>query len=172
MPGFSISARLKSLPLTTLVFVAALSSLGARLSAEGAGNPFDKLNGAWSGGGTVKTKDGTLKKVDCKADYKATGNNLSQTLHCTGNDYEINAKMKLTDKDGKVKGNWNEAIYDASGGITGKAHDDIIRAVISGDKFSGRMSLKVSDAGLSLNMLQLNQDSGTYRLVTSLLLHR
>jgi len=34
------------------------------------------------------------------------------------------------------------------------------------------MSIKVSDAGHSINIVQLNQSSGTYRLVTSLSLRR
>ena len=76
------------------------------------------------------------------------------------------------DKAGKVKGNWSEAIYDASGAVTGTARDDVIRAVIRGDKFSGRMSLKLTDAGHSINILQLDEDTGIYRLVTSLNLQR
>jgi hypothetical protein len=44
--------------------------------------------------------------------------------------------------------------------------------VIRGDKFSGRMSLKVTDAGHTINMLQLNEDTGTYRLATNLTMHR
>jgi hypothetical protein len=110
--------------------------------------------------------------VTCKASYKVTGNNLSQDLSCTGNDYEIQAKLKLTDKGGKVKGSWNEAIYDASGGVTGSAKENLIHALIRGDKFSGRMSLKLTDAGLSINMVQRDEKSGIYRLVTSLFLRR
>jgi hypothetical protein len=110
--------------------------------------------------------------VSCKVNYKVAGSDLTQSLSCTGDDYEIEATLKLTDTDGKVKGSWNEVIYDASGEVVGKAHDDVIRTVIRGDKFSGRMSLKVTDASHTINMLQLNEDTGTYRLVTSLNLRR
>ena len=158
--------------LATFVLAAVLTWFGAAVAAQAAGNPFEKLSGDWTGEGTVKTKDGTLKKVSCKVNYKVTGSNLAQQLSCTGDDYEIEAKLKLAEKDGKVKGNWTEAIYDASGEVAGKAHEDIIHAVIRGDKFSGRMSLSITDAGHSINILQLNEDTGTYRLVTSLLLHR
>ena len=34
------------------------------------------------------------------------------------------------------------------------------------------MSLKVTDAGLSINILQLDESSGTYRLATSLFFRR
>ena len=56
--------------------------------------------------------------------------------------------------------------------MNGTAKDHTIHAVITGDKFSGRMSIKVSDAGHEINIVQLNQNSGTYRLVTSLFLRR
>ena len=154
--------------LATFVLAAVLASFGAAGAAKAEGNPFEKLSGNWTGEGTVRTQDGPLKKVNCKADYKNSGSDLTLNLGCTGDDYEIEAKLKLTDKDGRLKGTWNEAIYDASGGVTGRAHDDVIRAIIRGDKFSGRMSIKITDAGHSINILQRNEESGSYRLVTSL----
>jgi len=172
MAGLNTALTVRTMKLATFVLAAALTWLWPDGSAQAAGNPFEKLSGDWTGEGTVKTKDGPLKKVSCKVNYKVTGSNLAQNLSCTGDDYEIEAKLSLSDKDGKVKGKWTEAIYDASGEVVGKAHEDIIRAVIRGDKFSGRMSLKVTDQGHSINILQLNEDTGIYRLVTSLNLHR
>jgi hypothetical protein len=150
---------------------AALASFLAHAPAE-AGNPFEKLSGDWTGEGAVTLKDGKVKTVTCKVNYKAAGSDLTQSLTCTGADYEIEATLKQADKDGRVKGKWSEVIYDASGEVVGKAQDDAIRAVIRGDKFSGRMSLKITDAGHTINMLQLNEDTGTYRLATSLTMHR
>jgi hypothetical protein len=161
----------KFVPLVTLVLAFQLASLGAVAPAH-AGNPFDELKGDWKGGGTVVTKNDPEKKVTCNVNYKVAGSNLTQKMQCTGDDYEIEATLKLTDKNGKIKGSWNEVIYDASGGVTGTAKDNIIRAVIRGDKFSGRMSLKVSDAGHSINIVQRDDKTGIYRLVTSLFLRR
>jgi len=152
--------------------VALLALLGAAGAANAEGNPFEKLSGDWTGEGRVRTSDGSFKNVTCKANYKNAGNNLNLNLGCTGDDYEIEAKLKLADKDGRVKGTWNEVIYDASGSVTGRAHEDVIRAVIRGDKFSGRMSIKMTDAGHSINILQLNEDTGVYRLATSLVFGR
>src|SRR5262245_1396936 len=154
-----------------LVLVAAQALIWGHAPAK-AGNPFEKLSGDWIGEGTVKLKDGKVKTVTCKVNYKAEGNDLTQSLTCTGDDYEIEATLTLSDAGGPVKGKWNEVIYDASGEVIGKAQDNAIRAVIRGDKFSGRMSLKVTDAGHTINMLQLNEDAGTYRLATSLTMHR
>jgi hypothetical protein len=160
------------MPLSTLAFLVAMTSLGLAGSAKAASNPFDALKGNWEGSGTVWLTDGKVKQVDCKATYKVSGSGLTQNLECTGDDYEIEARLKLSDKGGKVKGSWNEAIYDASGAVTGNAKPDIIRAVIRGDKFSGRLSLKVTDAGHTINIVQLNEKTGTYRLASSLHFNR
>ena len=170
VPALSACSTAGRLPLATVLLGAALALLWPTQAT--AANPFEQLKGNWEGGGTVKTSKGNLKQVTCKVTYQVSGSTLNQDMSCTGDDYEIEAKLKLTDKAGKVKGNWSEAIYDASGAVTGTARDDAIRAVIRGDKFSGRMSLKLTDAGHAINILQLDEDTGVYRLVTSLTLQR
>jgi len=156
--------------LTGLLLAASLATPAS--AATPAANPFDQLSGDWKGGGTVILKDGESKKVTCQATYKTAGSKITQTLRCTGDDYEINTDLKLTDKGGKIKGSWNETVYDASGRVTGTAKDNLVHAVITGDKFRGRMSIKLSDAGHTINMVQFNETSGTYRLATSLSLQR
>lgn len=104
--------------------------------------------------------------------YKVAGSNLSQNLRCAGTDYRINAITKLTYKSGKIKGSWSESTYDANGSVTGTAKDNTIHARITGDNVSGRMSINISDAGHSINIVQLNERSGIYRLVASLSLLR
>jgi hypothetical protein len=44
--------------------------------------------------------------------------------------------------------------------------------VISGDKFSGRMSINVSGSRHTINIVQLDPKSGTYRPAASVALHR
>jgi hypothetical protein len=157
--------------LAAVLLLTGLTSLGLAASAQ-ADTAFEQLKGDWTGGGTVVPGKGGPKKVDCNVTYKLAGSTLSQNMSCTGDDYEIEAKLKLTDKAGKVKGTWTEAIYDASGAVTGTAKQNLIHAIIRGDKFSGRMSINVTDAGHSINIVQLNENTGTYRLVTSLRLRR
>jgi hypothetical protein len=157
--------------LAELILVAA-TSFGLAASAQAADGAFEQLKGDWTGGGTVVPGKGGPKKVDCNVTYDLAGSTLSQDMSCTGDDYEIEAKLNLTDKAGKVKGTWTEAIYDASGAVTGTAKQNLIHAIIRGDKFSGRMSINVTDAGHSINIVQLNENTGTYRLVTSLRLRR
>jgi hypothetical protein len=165
------SARaFKAMPLAAFVLAASVAVPGnAATSAE---DLFAKLSGDWKGGGTVTPAKGDPMKVACKATYKVTGANLTQNLRCAGTDYRIDAILKLADKNGKIRGSWNEKTYDANGGVTGAVKDDLIHARISGDKFSGRMSINVSDSGLEINIVQLNEDTGTYRPAASVSLHR
>ncbi len=162
----------KAMPLAALILAAALAGPGDAAAPKAAGNPFDQLSGDWKGGGTVITADGQRKKVRCKATYKVAGSNMSQNLRCAGTDYRINASTKLTYKSGKIKGSWSERTYDANGSVTGTAKDNTIHARITGDNLSGRMSINLSDAGHSINIVQFNKNSGTYRLVASLSLRR
>ena len=167
----SISSTHRALSLVSLILGVALASPGLA-APQKAGDPFDQLKGEWKGDGVVITDDGQPKKVSCTTKYQVTGGNIVQTLYCKGNDYEVNTTLKVTDRSGKIKGSWNESVYDASGTVTGTTKDDTIHALIAGDKFSGRMSIKVSDARHTINIVQFNAKSGIYRLATSLTLER
>ena len=167
-----LSSSATALALAGLILVASLPSHGEAASPAPAGDPFDQLKGDWKGAGTVILDDGEKKKVDCTVAYKMAGSNITQTLHCKGNDYEVNTTLKVADKSGKIKGTWNESVYDASGSVTGTAKGNLIHALIAGDKFSGRMSIKLTDKGHTINVIKLNNKTLTYRLATSLSLHR
>ena len=110
--------------------------------------------------------------MSCTTKYQVAGGNIVQTLHCKGDDYEVNTTLKVTDKSGKIKGSWNESVYDASGTVTGTAKGDTVHALIAGDKFSGRMSIRLHDADHTINIVKLNNKSGTYKLATSLAFKR
>ena len=165
--------RLSSLACSALALAALIAAvIPPAQAAESAGSPFEQLSGDWKGGGTVTPANGDPKKVACKVSYKVAGTALTQNLRCAGNDYKIDATLKLNDKGGKIKGSWNERTYDANGGVAGTARDKTIHARITGDKFSGRMSINVSDSGHEINIMQLNDSSDTYRPVASVSLHR
>jgi hypothetical protein len=162
----------KAVLLLGLILGASLASPGEAASPTPAGDPFEQLKGDWTGGGRVILSDGQTKQVTCSAKYKVTGSNVTQTLHCTGNDYEINTTLKIADKDGKIKGSWNESVYAASGSVSGTAKGNLVHALIAGDRFSGRMSIELTDKGHTINVLQRDAKSATYHLATSLTLHR
>ena len=173
MGNISLSSSIqKAMPLVGLILAAALASAVAAATPKPSCDPLAKLSGDWKGGGTVVPADGKPKEVSCSETYRLTGSNITQNQRCTGNDYEINTTLKLSCKAGKIKGSWNETTYAASGGATGTARGNLIHVILTGDKFSGRMSINVSDAGHSINILKLDSKSGTYRLATSLTLGR
>jgi len=155
------------LPVVALVFGLGLTS------AQGASsNPFVGLNGYWSGGGTVTPLKGNAEKVSCRATYKTVGASVTQNVRCSGVDHKFSASFNLTYKGGTISGSWSEQLYSASGGVSGTASGNSIRARLSGDKFSGRMSVNVSGSRHTINIVQLDKGSGAYRPVASISLHR
>lgn len=169
-----LTAKLASiLPLLLVAFVAGqAASAATQAPPRGDGNPFDQLQGDWTGGGMVTPTRGDPEKVDCKVSYTAAGNTVTQALLCTGVDNRYDAKTKFKIKGDKISGSWLETTFDASGSISGSAIGHLIHARISGDKFSGRMSINVSDSGHTINIVQLNNKTGAYQLAASFDLHR
>ena len=166
---FSSLAR-KALPLAVVIATASLAAVTAAPKATG--NPFDQLKGYWTGGGTVTPTNGKAEKVSCRVTYNVAGSAVSQNMRCAGTDYKINTSTKLTYKGGKISGSWIESTYDANGGVSGSANGNTVHARISGDKFSGRMSINISGKGHSINIVQLDKGSGAYRPVANVSLRR
>jgi hypothetical protein len=162
-----LTARLLSM---MLLVVAAFASVEAGAAAEG--NPFDQLKGDWTGGGVVTPAKGGTKKVTCKVTYAVSGSTATQNMVCNGDDYQFDAKSKFKNNGGKLTGSWNEVIYDASGNISGTAGGDTVHARISGDKFSGRMSIVISADRHTINMVQLDPKTNVYRESAAFVLHR
>jgi hypothetical protein len=166
----------KVMPVVVLLLVALLSlpaeSATKKAPPKGTGNPFDILKGYWTGGGTVAPGKGNPEKVSCKVTYNVAGANISQNMRCAGTDYKFNTSSKFTYSGGKISGTWSETTYDASGSVSGSASGNTVHAVISGDKFSGRMSINISGSSHTINIVQLDHKSGAYRQAASVSLHR
>jgi hypothetical protein len=71
-------------------------------------------------------------------------------------DYKFNIASKLTYSGGKIDGSWSETTCDAAGSGSGTAAGDMVHAIISSDKFSGRMSINVSDSSHTI-IVQFDQ---------------
>jgi hypothetical protein len=166
----------KVAPVLLLLGVALVSgqaqAAATKAPPRGEGNPFDQLQGDWTGGGMVTPSRGDPEKVDCKVSYTAAGSTVTQALLCTGADNRYDAKTKFKIKGSKISGSWLETTFDASGSISGSAIGHLVHARISGDKFSGRMTINVSDSGHTINIVQLDNKSGAYHLAASFDLHR
>jgi hypothetical protein len=153
------------------IFIAGALAVALPASAQ-SGDPFEVLKGEWKGGGTVTPMGGDPVKVVCKVTYDLAGATLSQNFRCAGQDTTIKTQTKMTDKDGKITGSWLETTYDRTGGLNGTTTDKTIHARISGDKFSGRMSVNLTDKGHTINIMQLDKGSATYRPVAALAFSR
>jgi hypothetical protein len=167
----------KALPVALLLLVAlvsmpAESATKKKAAPKGTGNPFVLLNGYWTGGGTVIPLKGNAEKVSCRVTYSVSGSSVTQNMRCAGTDYKFNTSSKLNYSGGKISGSWSETTYDASGTVSGTASGNTVHARISGDKFSGRMSINVSGSRHTINIVQLDKGSGAYRQAASVSLHR
>jgi hypothetical protein len=160
------------LPSAALLLVALAAMPAEAATKKGSGNPFDQLKGYWSGGGTVTPQKGHAEKVSCRVTYIVAGSAVSQNMRCAGTDYKFNTSSKLTYSGGKISGSWNETTYDASGTVSGTASGNTVHARISGDKFSGRMSINVSGSKHTINIVQLDKGSGAYRQAATVSLRR
>jgi hypothetical protein len=146
--------------------------LPSPISAAEGGNPLDQLSGEWKGGGTMTPMGGDPEKVNCKVSYEAKDGGVLQNLRCAGPDTTIKTNTQMNFSDGKVSGSWTESTFDRQGGINGTAKDNVVHARISGDKFSGRMSINIDGETHSINILQLDKGSGVYRPVASIAFSR
>ncbi len=170
---FTTSFSRAGTALRSALLVAALTLPLAAISADAASaNPFTKLAGYWSGGGVVTPKNGQPEKVSCRVTYMVHGDAVTQNMRCAGTDYKFYAKSDLTYGRGRIKGSWTEQTYDANGGVIGTANDKSIHARISGDKFSGRMSINISGSRHTINITQLDPRTGRYSQVASVSLRR
>jgi hypothetical protein len=158
--------------LGTLLAVSLVASPSFAASSKASGNPFDQLKGYWRGGGTVTPMGGKPEKVSCRVTYNVAGSAVTQTMNCAGTDYKVNTTSKLNYNGGKISGSWNESTYSATGGVSGTAKGNTVHARISGDKFSGRMSISVSGKGHTINIVQFDSGSGAYRPVANVSLRR
>lgn len=156
----------KILSVATLLLVAFVVSPAHSASS------LSNLNGYWSGGGRVSPLKGGAKNVSCRATYKVAGSNLTQNLRCSGSDYKFSTSFNVTMKGSRISGTWTESTYSASGRMSGTASGSSIRAAISGDKFSGRMSIKISGSRQSIYIVELDKGSGRYVPVANLSLHK
>jgi hypothetical protein len=155
----------KVLPAATLLLVALIASPAQSAS-------LGHLNGYWSGGGRITPLKGGAHKVSCRATYKAAGSTLKQNLRCSGGDYKFSASFNVTMRGSRFSGSWTESTYAASGRMSGTASSSSIRATISGDKFSGRMSIKTSGSRQSIYIVELDKGSGRYVPVASISLRK
>jgi hypothetical protein len=161
--------KLMPVALTLLVV---LFAPAAAFAKKGTGNPLSLLNGYWTGGGRVTPLKGGAYSVSCRATYKVAGSSVTQNLRCSGGDYKFSTSSNFAYRGGRISGSWTESTYSATGSMSGTARGNSIRASISGDKFSGRMSINVSGSRQTIYIVERDKGSGRYVPVASISLRR
>lgn len=157
--------------LTSLCAVAVLFGLTLTPSLAAA-NAFEDLDGAWKGSGTFSPLGGAPERVSCRVTYNVKGSSTKQSITCAGADYKVTINATINISGEKLSGNWSEATLGASGGVSGLAKGNTIMARIDGEKFTGRMNIKVAGASHTISITQFDAGSGKYRQVANLAMSR
>lgn len=151
------------------------SAFGASATPVSA-NAFNKLKGSWRGGGVVSPVGGASEKVACRVSYGVAGASVTQSITCAGTDYRINANAKLKLSSGrsvgKVSGSWRENTYNVGGGANGSYSTNRINVFISGEKFSGRMTINIRGRSHTVSITQFDAGTGKYTNMANISLRR
>lgn len=135
----------KFVALMALVGGVALVSLAPE---AGAGGPFPRFVGSWSGNGQVHLEQGKTEQITCRAYYnaKSADSDLALAIRCASSSYKIEMRATLSQRDGRVTGQWEERTFNAAGAVSGRATESSLNLAISG-AVSGTMSVINSEAG-------------------------
>ena len=123
-----------------VAFALGLSLCGAAYAAS---TPFIRLEGAWSGGGTIQMQDGSSERLRCRANYDVleAGSNLQLRIRCASESYNFNLQSSANYTRGRVTGVWSESTLNAGGTLSGRAEDGHISVLADGRTFSATLTL-------------------------------
>lgn len=133
--------------------VLAAALMTQSLGASAADNAFASLDGAWSGGGTVKLENGKTERLKCKGYYtsKAGGQGLGMAINCGNAGFKINMRAALTSSGSQISGTWEEREFNQTGNVSGKSTATGFSLSFSG-AISGSMTVSMSGASQSVSI--------------------
>ena len=106
--------------------------------------PFAGFDGNWAGNGTVALSDGTIERIRCKADYKVSGLNLRQNLHCASDSYKFDLSSDVTSNGDRISGNWSEKSRNIFGNLQGTAGGGQIEVFVEAAGFAANLTLRTT----------------------------
>jgi hypothetical protein len=135
-------------------------------------NPFSKLGGSWSGGGTISMASGAKEKIHCRSGYvvaDTSRNALRMDLRCTGETRKFELQSDLNHDNGEISGVWSENANGVSGKILGSMNGAIVRVVAESQLFQAmielttrgdRQSIKIQSPGSEMSevLISLNRN--------------
>jgi hypothetical protein len=165
MSGSKLASRFTLAPAGLLLLALCLSGS----AAQSAASPFAAMAGSWSGGGILRTSDGSEQRLRCRAAYDVarTGVELRLNLRCASDSYNFDLTSNVEYRGGAISGSWSEASRNASGTISGRARGERIEALATGQSFSaglslttrgGRQSVSIRPQGTDITDVSLTLD--------------
>lgn len=123
-------------------------ALMGQMSGARAESPFPRWVGSWSGTGQVHLEQGKSEQITCRAYYntKDQGSDLALAIRCASSGYKIEMRATLSQRDGRVTGQWEERTFNAAGAVSGRATDSSLNLAISG-AVTGTMSVTGNAGG-------------------------
>ena len=106
--------------------------------------PFVGFDGNWAGNGTVALSDGTIERIRCKADYKVSGLNLRQNLHCASDSYKFDLSSDVISNGDRISGNWSEKSRNIFGNLQGTAGGGQIEVFVEAAGFAASLTLRTT----------------------------
>jgi hypothetical protein len=107
-------------------------------------NPFAGFDGAWTGTGTVTLSDGSNERIRCKADYKVSGENLKQNLHCASDSYKFDLSSDVRTQGDQIIGLWTESNRNVNGNLHGTAGGGQIDVFVEAAGFAANLTLRTN----------------------------
>ncbi len=149
----------------------ALSLLAYGAQAQGPA-PFQKLEGHWSGGGTIDFSSGAQEPIKCRAVYDVLDqqNNLQLDIRCASASYNFELRGSANYNAGAVTGSWSEATRNVAGTISGNAKGD--RFAITAKSVSFTASLTLTTRGDKQSVVIQSQEAKTSVKGASIMLQR
>src|ERR1700736_307270 len=104
---------------------------------------FDNVAGSWSGGGSMKPKDGPRERVRCKVDYivKNTGQSVKMNVRCASDAYKMDLSANIDQNGTALSGNWFESQYRQGGQVSGQNANGVIEAKVEGQTITALLTV-------------------------------
>jgi hypothetical protein len=123
----------KIAPMFALLLVALVSlpaeSVTQKAPRKGTDNPFDLLNGYWSGGGTVAPGKGCGREGQLQGHLQRGGQRRFPKHALRWHRLQIQYQLQAHLCSGKISGSWRETTYDASGSVSGTAAGNTVHSI-------------------------------------------
>jgi hypothetical protein len=136
--------RLRMVKSTFLLSCIATANF-AQVATPREGDAFLGLAGSWAGGGSVAF-NGRTEKIRCRVSYAVSGNKsgLNQTLLCASDSYRFDIASSITERDGRLSGQWTEKTRNIVGSVTGAVRGNSISTQVQAPGFTASLNITTS----------------------------